>query len=44
MGSGTGGRSRFSDIIAFDPKSPKVHTIDPTIRYDQMTVVHVFSV
>lgn len=30
----TDGRSRFSDIIAFDPKSTKAYIIDPTIRYE----------
>lgn len=30
----TDGRSRFSDIIAFDPRSPKAYIIDPTIRYE----------
>jgi len=28
------GRSRFSDIIALDPKSNKAYIIDPTIRYE----------
>ena len=30
----TEGRSRFSDIIAFDPKSTKAYIIDPTVRYE----------
>ena len=30
----TDGASRFSDIIAFDPKAPKAYIIDPTIRYE----------
>ncbi|KAG4073566.1 hypothetical protein HA402_000790 [Bradysia odoriphaga] len=30
----TEGKSRFSDIIAFDPKSNNAYIIDPTIRYE----------
>jgi len=30
----TDGKSRFSDIIAFDPKSNNAFIIDPTIRYE----------
>ncbi len=28
------GRSRFSDIIAYDPKSTKAFIVDPTVRYE----------
>src|ERR1700761_7726107 len=28
------GRSRFSDIVAFQPNSTKAYIIDPTIRYE----------
>lgn len=30
----TDGRSRFSDIIAFDPKSTKAFIVDPTVKYE----------
>ena len=30
----TEGRSRFSDIIAFDTKSNNAYIIDPTVRYE----------
>lgn len=30
----SGGRSRFSDIVAFDTKLKKAYIIDPTIRYE----------
>jgi len=28
------GHSRFSDIIAFDPKNASAYIIDPTVRYE----------
>lgn len=33
-GVDTDGRSRFSDIVAFDPRSKKAIIVDPTIRYE----------
>ena len=34
----TDGNSRYSDIVAFHPKSPEAYIIDPTIRYETSDV------